>query len=412
MADAARTIGTGQPAEGGSTPATDAATRLPSLVFLAAVALCLLLPLAQTIYPIFGPIVPPLEERREPSSFPEPQLLLGANGDFAAGLNDWFDDRVGFRDLFIRSKNQIDYSLFRTSRKVYVGRNGWFFGHDQTALDFARLDPPSLQSIEDSFVSLAQHLDEKGIRLIVIGYPDKSVIYPEMAPPEMPLIPPGGNYDHFRQFLANQPSLTFIDAGAIIQAEKARTSEDLYLKTDMHATEVAQVPVLKEIVARIAALEGRPDIRWNEKLTLAHYRQQAGSDARLLSPLFPIHSMEPYFTEQQRVGTPQPDGHWIIPDRVVLERADDGVGRPFDFEFRSLPELCPQRLPGMVLFGNSFSDLYWVLGLHHYFCFIRRVRNPISRFTLFYDTIPHDTKYFIFEYVSIWLPGEPPPPVN
>jgi alginate O-acetyltransferase complex protein AlgJ len=409
MADAARTIGSGQPAEGGSTPATDAATRLPSLVFLVAVALCLVLPLVQTIYPIFGPVVPPLEERREPSPFPKPHLLLAANGDFAAGLNAWFDDRVGFRDLFVRSKNQIDYSLFRMSRKVYVGRNGWFFSHDEADLSFARLDASSLRKIEESFVALARRLDKKGIRLIVIGYPDKSVIYPEMAPSEMPLVPPGGNYDHFRQFLGSQPSLTFIDAGAIIAAEKRRTSENLYGKTDLHATQAGQLPVVKEIVARIAALEGRPDIHWDEKFTLAHARLGAGSDARFLSPLFPISNDEPYFREQYKIGGEAPDGYWVVPDTVAPERADDGVGRPFDWEFRSLPELCPERLPGMVLFGNSFSDFYWALGLHRYFCFIRRAREPMSRFAKFVNTMPPDTKYFFFEYYAPWLPLTFPP---
>jgi hypothetical protein len=57
----------------------------------------------------------------------------------------------------------------------------------------------------------------------------------------------------------------------------------------------------------------------------------------------------------------------------------------------------------MVLFGNSFSDLYWTVGLHRYFCSIRRARNPISRFKTFYDTIPTDTKYFIFEYYEPWV---------
>jgi hypothetical protein len=87
----------------------------------------------------------------------------------------------------------------------------------------------------------------------------------------------------------------------------------------------------------------------------------------------------------------------------VLDRADAGIGRPFDWEFRSLPELCAARLPGMVLFGNSYSDLYWALGLQRYFCFIRRARDPVSRFKLFYDTMPAGTKYFIFEYYEPWL---------
>src|SRR5260221_396162 len=99
--------------------------RAASLSFLAIVAILLVLPLVQTVLPVLGNIAAPLEERRQPTAFPSPALLSQANGDFANGLNAWFDDRVGFRDLFIRSKNQIDYSLFHTSRKVYVGKDGW-----------------------------------------------------------------------------------------------------------------------------------------------------------------------------------------------------------------------------------------------------------------------------------------------
>ncbi len=47
----------------------------------------------------------------------------------------------------------------------------------------------------------------------------------------------------------------------------------------------------------------------------------------------------------------------------------------FNYFGKSLPELCAARLPGLVLFGNSFSDLYWALGLQRYFCFIRRARD-------------------------------------
>ena len=79
----------------------DFITSAASLIFLAVVALLLVLPLVQTIVPVLGNTVPPLEERRQPAAFPSPALLLRANGDFASGLNAWFDDRAGFRDLFI-----------------------------------------------------------------------------------------------------------------------------------------------------------------------------------------------------------------------------------------------------------------------------------------------------------------------
>jgi alginate O-acetyltransferase complex protein AlgJ len=377
--------------------------------FLLLVALFLALPLLLTVIPARGTLVAPIEERRTATPFPSIRLLLDANGDFAGGLNHWFDDRMGLRDLFIRAKNQVDWTLFHTSRKVYVGRAGWLFQRGEA---IRHATAAQLSAIEDRFLALARRLQDRGVHLIVVGYPRKSSIYPEMAPPEMPLVPVGGAYDHLRQFLASRPELTFIDAQEIIEREKSLTTEHVYAQHDLHATQVGQLPVVKAIIARIADIEGRPEIRWNENFKLAHTYVGAdfGTEGRFLSLLFPTRESNPYFDKGYEIGGNEPDGRWILPDRRVFESADDGVGRPFDWEFRSSSELCLQRLPGMVLFGNSFSDFYWALGLHRYFCSIRRARNPISRFKLFYDTMPADTKYFIFEYYEPWLWDEPPPP--
>ncbi len=236
-----------------------------------------------------------------------------------------------------------------------------------------------------------------------MGYPDKSAIYPEVAPPAMLRQIARGNYDRFRQFLASRSELTFVDAEEIMKRERSETSEHLYYKTDMHADEVGQLPVVKAIIAAIARAENRPDIHWHEHFVLGHAGNWNGSEARFLSLLFPPTEEVPGFKGRYAVGGRESDGHWVVTDPLVLQRADQGVGRPYDFEFSSRPDLCPERLPGIALFGNSFSDLYWVLGMHRYFCFIRRARNPISRFRAFYDTIPDGTKYFIFEYYAPWV---------
>ena len=365
-------------------------------LFLGFVAFCLVAPLVQTLYPVFGSrIVAPVEERRAADPFPPLHLLTGANGDFAAEFNKWFDDRVGFRDLLIRAKNQIDYSLFDTSKKVFIGANGWLFDRHQFD-SIANVDAAGLTALEASYLALARQLNDKGIHLIVVGYPQKVALYPEMAAPGMPLQPGGGNYEQFRNFLSSRSELTFIDAEAIMKVLKVSSAELLYAKGDVHATQFAQRAVVKEIVARIAQIEGRPNIHWNEELTLTHLHWRGGVERNLLAVLFPPDNEIPVFEGGYSVGGLEPDGHWIVPDPDFIDRADPGIGRPFDFEFQSLPELCPQRLPGMVLFGNSFSDLYWTLGLHRYFCFIRRARNPISRFKAFYETMPAGTKYFIF----------------
>jgi len=384
--------------------------RLP-IVFLALVIVCLVVPLLQTLHPFFGTIVRPVDERRAANPFPSAQLLLQATGDFAVGLNKWFDDRVGFRDLFIRAKNQIDYSIFSTSRKVYVGSNGWLFDRADPGLALERLDADGLTTLERSFLALARRLDEKGARLVVVGYPDKARLYAAMMPKEAPLVPRSGNADKLREFLSRQSALTFIDAEEIFRREASTTTDPLYYKTDLHATQIAQLPVVKEIIARIAQAENRPDISWDEKFERAVQKWGPGSDGRSLSLLMPVHENAPYFKGTYTIGGDEPDGHWNIPDRRVFESADDGVGRRFDWEFLSDSDVCTQRLPGMVIFGNSFSDYYWSLGLHRYFCFSRRARNPISRFPLFFDTMPDATKYFIFEYYLPWV-GQDAPPEN
>lgn len=383
--------------------------RAASVIFLVVVALCLLVPLAQTVVPIFGKIVPPLEERRRPNPFPAPNSLWQTNGAFAAGLNKWFDDRVGFRDLFIRSKNQIDYSVFGTSKKVYVGKHGWLF--DQGDMDpLARLNAADMTALEGRFVTLSKLLADRGIRLIVIAYPPKVRIYPEMASADTPIPPPDGNHQKLREFLAHQSTLTFIDVEAILKREKLITKEHLYSKLDLHATQAGQLPVVKEIIAQVARLEGRPDIHWDEPLKPSHFAVDDGSESRALSTLIPLHEADiPSFKGTHTIGDDDPDGAWSLPGSFSPDRSDEGLGRPYDFEFRRRSDLCPQRFPGAMLWGNSFSDAYFALGLQHYFCFIRRARDPMSRFKLFYDTMPKDTKYFIFEYYDVWLPAQAPP---
>jgi hypothetical protein len=378
-----------------------------AFAFLGCLTLALVLPLLQTLHPIFGAVGTPLEERRAPSPVPSPSLLLGTTGEFATALNNWFDDRVGFRDLFIRTKNQIDYTFFSTSKKVYIGSNGWLFlrgeGHA-----VSELDSDGLLALEESYVNLAQRLRQKGIRLIVLGYPRKLAIYPEMAPAELRGASRSGNYDKFRRFLADRTDLQFIDAEPLLRQEKNETTEHLYYQTDMHVTTIAEIPVVKEIVAAIARAENRPDIRWSETFTLQHRRWDYGADARFLAVLSSPKEEIPDFADAHRIGATEADGNWLLPDSHILDRADDGNGRSFDWEFRALPELCSRRLPGMVLFGNSFSDMLWDVGLHRYFCFIRRARNPVSRLKLFYDTIPPGTKYFIFQYYEPWVVRDAP----
>ena len=384
---------------------------LISLTFLTAVVGLLVLPLCSVWVHPFAASIKSVDEHRTAHSFPPPSLLLDTSGAFAAGLNKWFDDQVGLRDLLIRTKNQIDYSLFHTSGKVFVGTDGWLFEQATTKarLVMQRLDADRLEQLETSFSALEKRLEAKGIRLVVIGYPDKSMTYPEYLPEQAPKIPRGGNYDKLKEFLAEQPSLIFIDVEELLKQQKVQAEEPLFSRTDIHIGIQGEIPVVKAIVDRIAQDASRPDVRWNENIELRHADWGSGSEARFLSLVWPISERVPYIASGgYAVGDDEPGGRWNVPDPRAVDAVGSGAGLPFDFEFRSTPERCAQLLPGMVIFGNSFSDFYWPLGLHRYFCFMRRSRTPTGRFPGFVDTIPADTKYFILQYLASYLPGEGP----
>ena len=138
--------------------------------------------------------------------------------------------------------------------------------------------------------------------------------------------------------------------------------------------------MVKAIVDRIAQDASRPDVRWNENIKLRYADWGSGSEARFLSLVWPISERVPYIASGgYAVGDDEPGGRWNVPDPRAVDAVGSGAGLPFDFEFRWTPERCAQLLPGMVIFGNSFSDFYWPLGLHRYFCFMRRSRTPTGR---------------------------------
>jgi hypothetical protein len=44
--------------------------------------------------------------------------------NYSINLVKWFNDNYGLRGLLIKIKTQIDYSIFKLSNKIYVGKNG------------------------------------------------------------------------------------------------------------------------------------------------------------------------------------------------------------------------------------------------------------------------------------------------
>ncbi len=378
-----------------------------SAAFLVVLALLIALTLIQTIIPIIP--VEALDEHRTAAAPPDPSLLLNSDtAAFAGGLNRWASDRVGFRDLLIRLKNQIDYYVFGISKKVYIGSDGWLFERATTdrRLAVEGMSDAEVGKVEQSFANLAQVMARQGVHLVVVDYPDKSEMYPEHLPINAPHFPEHGQLERIRSFLRGDQDIIFIAAQDLLKPHKR--DEDLYYKTDIHINVIGSVPIVAEIVKRIAAEEGKKDIAWHERFNWQRVYWNIGAESRFLGLGHPVGEEIFYAPDFFQVGTDTPQGHWITNDPRHIDYPGLGAYPLFDWEFISRQELCPSKLPGAVLFGDSFSDPYGTLGLQNYFCFLRRAGPPHVRLRANIDDMPPGTKHFIFQFLDPYLLSEYP----
>jgi hypothetical protein len=95
---------------------------------------------------------------------------------------------TGFGDLFIRAKNQIDYSLFHTSRKVFIGSANWLFlrEHADELVSVERSGDRWRLDVYTKLLTVARYLHKQGILFVVLDVPEKSNVYPAMIPTDMP----------------------------------------------------------------------------------------------------------------------------------------------------------------------------------------------------------------------------------
>src|SRR5262249_36740751 len=248
-------------------------------------------PLVQTAFPFVR--INPVEENRAPAPLPDfRHIIVDGDGRLATPLNRWFDDQIGFRPLFIRLHNQLDFWLFHHSARVYIGRGGMLFMRDFVDAKVAqeRAGAPWLQRLQDMFTALGRHLDRRGIRLVIVTNSAKESMYPDRLPPEAPRLPSPSQFDKLREFLSADPAWIYVDDQSVMGQ---CGDYPLYYLTDLHLTMPAGFCIAKEIVSRIAVAEGHPATFWNPSMTWFRKNRFTGGLGSFMAVLFkPTESIE------------------------------------------------------------------------------------------------------------------------
>ena len=334
--------------------------RPAQLVTVALFFVFLLLPALQSRYNLFP--IPPLDENRV--RVPPPALtwkqLARSDDALATGFEKYFNDRYGLRDLFVRAKHQLDFSLLGRADEVVIGKQGWL--EYRNVIDRQEVNQERVLSHFDRLCAdtrfLAEYLRGRGVQLVVVSCPMKNTIYPEYFRSGTPRRPADTPFQRYRRFLNTCPELIHIDAQEML--ERTKPDMPVFHQTDFHWNDPAGFLIARRMVEAIAAREGVDGGVWRHPLEIDRQDFRGGL-TQSLALLYPPREQMLFV---RRNWTDQGSFNYAPP-------------RPFEWVFRAADDGAA-RLPSALMYGNSFADAFTRSGVYNTFRELRRVRRGRS----------------------------------
>ena len=180
-------------------------------------------------------------EYREPA--PLPQWTLETAEQFPKSFEEYFNDRLPFRNPLITLNSAVDYYVFGRSAhfRVTVGKEGWlFYSNSADGNPIACYQGTNLLS-EEELAAIAANcvrqrdiLAARGCEFVIFIAPNKNRIYAEYMPEVL-----GRPAEMYRalqvvNYLREHTDLRVVYPYDELMAAKETVTEKLYYKTDTH----------------------------------------------------------------------------------------------------------------------------------------------------------------------------------
>jgi hypothetical protein len=164
------------------------------------------------------------------------------SGNFQSQVDAWLSDHLGLRSYFIKSDNQLNFSLFqeisqKTSTPIVLGKDRQLY--EQAYIDdYVATSTVEFSRLESRVWELKQLQDlllARGKKFIVLISPSKAAIYPEYLPlgVNIKLRPPLTSYDLYRGLL-DKYQVNYFDSRAYLLSLKQAGSLALFAKGGIH----------------------------------------------------------------------------------------------------------------------------------------------------------------------------------
>lgn len=177
------------------------------------------------------------------------------NEDYQKNTENYLKDHIGFRPLFIRIHNQIEYSLFNQlhAAGVIAGKKNYLYEENYLkayyGLDFLGKD--SISENISILAAIKDSLQKNQTKLLIVFAPGKASFYPEYHPPAYDLITPTiSNLQYYKSQLVKFNMHT-IDFNEWFKSMKDTSSYVLYPKYGIHWSDYGMVLAMDSLTRYI-----------------------------------------------------------------------------------------------------------------------------------------------------------------
>ena len=191
------------------------------------------------------------------------------SGAYQAQEDKYLSENIGFREVFIRSYNQMTWSLFRKTQNktIFINKDNWIFNdftikhhYGQSMYDFRSTKEAMLAKMQSDarMLALLQNvLKEYGVTCFVCLAPGKDMVCAEHVPEVKGFTrPPGIRAIDYYPHVFDSLGINYIDFQKYYMEIKDTVSYPLYLKSSSHYSQQASVYAADTLFRYMEELSG------------------------------------------------------------------------------------------------------------------------------------------------------------
>jgi len=242
----------------------------------------------------------PLNDVYDTTKLPVYSKDIYFNGQYQPGLEKYLEEKMGFRGILIRMRNQLDYSLFgyTANPDIIIGKGGMLFmgANIRNYSGCYLVDENQVKNNIKRLKLIQDDLEKHNVGFLLIFAPGKATYYAERIPDNY-WIRPVNNYKNYIKALSGS-GLNFIDMNAWFLKMKGKTKYPLYPLNGSHWNSYGIYLAADSMFRYIEKLKkiDLPEF-WFDKVTMSDSMRFKDNDiGKLLNLTYPLKQEKmPYF---------------------------------------------------------------------------------------------------------------------